>query len=137
MKKFTKILSLALVLATLLVFLVSCDASESIKKSFIDAGYNVSSVGSDDKTVKGLLSLKYSEEELEEMGEYEIIYCAKGLLGAEGTAVIFKFPSSADLKDALIDDEDDAFYKEQKEAGKIRGNCWLIIGGETQLALFK
>ncbi len=137
MKKFTRILSLVLVLATLLVFLVSCDMSDRIKKSFVDAGYSVNSVGSEDKTVKPLLSALYSEEELEEMGEYEIILCTKGVLGLEGTAVIFKYPSAAELKDALVDDEVDAFYKGQKEAGKIFGNCWLIVGGDTELALFK
>ena len=67
MKKFTRILSLALVLATLLVFLVSCDMSESVKKSFTEAGYNVNTVGSEDKIVKSALLLKYTEEELKAM----------------------------------------------------------------------
>ena len=137
MKKFTRILSLTLVLATLLVFLVSCDMSESVKKSFTEAGYNVNTVGSEDKIVKSALLLKYTEEELEEMGEYEIILCTKGTLGLEGTAVIFKYPTAADLKDALIDDDDAEFYNEQKDAGKIRGNCWLIIGGDAELGIFK
>ena len=137
MKKFARILSFALALTTLLVFLVSCDMSDGIKKSFVDAGYDVNTVGSDDKVVKGFLSLQYSEEELEEMGEYEIILCTKGVLGLDGAAVIFKYPSSAALKDALVDDDDDEFYNTQKDAGKIKGNCWLVIGGDAELGIFK
>ena len=126
MKKFTRLLALTLVLSLALVSLASCDKSKSIKKDFEEAGYSVSVISAKSDKAEAIFTLLgYTEEEIEEISEYELIYCVAGITKS---ALIVKYPSAGELKDELIDEGSEAYYNEQKEAGKIRGNCHLIYG---------
>ena len=69
--------------------------------------------------------LNYTEDEIDEIEEYELIYCADGLLKS---ALIVKYPSSFELKEELIDEGSKAYYEEELAAGRINGNCHLIYG---------
>ena len=137
MKKFTRILALALVLSLSLLALVSCDKSESIKKDFEDAGYTVSVISAKNETAEVIFTkLGYTEEEIDEIAEYELIYCVDGFFKS---ALIVKYSSAAELKDELVDDGSEAFYNELKADGKINGNCRLLyaIGGADEIFLGK
>ena len=133
MKKFTRILALALVLSLSLLALVSCDKSASIKKAFEEEGYTVSVISAKNDKAKAIFTLiGYTEDDIEEIEEYELIYCVDGLLKS---ALIVKYPSAAELKDELVDDGSEAFYNELKADGKINGNCRLLyaIGGADEI----
>jgi hypothetical protein len=125
MKKFTRILVLALALALTLTALVACDKSGNIKKDFEEAGYEVEIISAKNDKAKAIFTLiGYTEEDIDEIEEYELIYCHDGLK----SALIVKYPSAAELKDELIDEGSKAYYDEQVEAGKVNGNCLLIYG---------
>ena len=126
MKKFTRVLALALVLSLALLSLASCDKSESIKKDFEEAGYTVSVISAKSDKAEAIFTLLgYTEDEIDEIAEYELIYCVDGFLKS---ALIVKYPSAAELKDELIDEGSKAYYDEEVAAGKVRGNCHLIYG---------
>ena len=126
MKKLTKVIALTLVLALALVALVACDKSGSIKKDFEEAGYEVEVISAKNEKAKAIfVLLNYTEEEIDEIAEYELIYCHKGLAT---TALIVKYPSSGELKEELIDEGSKAYYDEEVADGKVRGNCHLIWG---------
>ena len=126
MKKFTRVLALALVLSLALLSLASCDKSKSIKKDFEEAGYTVSVISAKNEKAEAIFTLLgYTEDEIDEIAEYELIYCADGLLKS---ALIVKYPSAAELKEELIDEGSKAYYDEEVAAGKVRGNCHLIYG---------
>ena len=125
MKKFTRVLALALVLSLALLSLASCDKSESIKKDFEEAGYTVSVISAKNEKAEFIFTkLGYTEEEIDEIAEYELIYC----VDIVKIALIVKYPSAAELKDELIDEGSKAYYDEEVAAGKVRGNCHLIYG---------
>lgn len=126
MKKLTKVIALTLVLALAVVALVACDKSGSIKKDFEEAGYEVEVISAKNEKAKAIfVLLGYTEEDIDEIEEYELIYCSNGLTKS---ALIVKYPSSGELKDELIDEGSKAYYDEQVADGKIRGNCRLIYG---------
>ena len=126
MKKLTKLLALALVLSVALLALASCDKSKSIKEAFEAEGYTVSVISAKNEKAKAIFTLlNYTEDEIDEIEEYELIYCADGLLKS---ALIVKYPSSFELKEELIDEGSKAYYEEQLAAGRINGNCHLIYG---------
>lgn len=132
MKKFTRVFALALVLSLALLSLASCDKSESIKKDFEEAGYTVSVISAKNDTAEAIFAARgYTEEEIEEIAEYELIYCVDGI----DRALIVKYPSAAELKEELIDDGSKAYYDEEVAAGRIRGNCHLIydFGGAEDI----
>ena len=131
MKKLTKLLVLTLVFALTLTALVACDKSGSIKKDFEEAGYTVEVISAKNEKAKPFLK-DLSEEEIDEIEEYELILCEKSNISIlEGIdlngAIIVKYPSAAELKEELIDEGGKAYYDEQVEAGKVRGNCWLRV----------
>ena len=126
MKKLTRILALTLVLSMALLALASCDKSDSIKKAFEEEGYTVSIISAKNDTAKAIFTrLDYTEDEIEEISEYELILCTNGVLRS---ALIVKYPSAAELKEELIDEGSKAYYEEEKAAGRINGNCHLIYG---------
>ena len=126
MKKITSLLTLVLVFSLLLTALVACDKSGSIKKDFEEAGYEVEVISAKNEKAKAVfILLEYTEEEIDEIEEYELIYCHNGLLKS---ALIVKYPSSAELKEELIDEGSRAYYDEEVNAGKVRNNCHLIYG---------
>ena len=129
MKKLVKLLSLVLVASMLLVCLASCDASGSIKKAYEEAGYEVKTLSAEDDDVRAILLNLYSEDEIEEMDDYEFLFCVKMFVPS---ALIIKFPSAGELKDFLVVEEDgkkdDSAFTAAKEAGKINGNCLLVYG---------
>ena len=125
MKKFTRVFALALVLSLALLSLASCDKSGSIKKDFEEAGYTVSVISAKNETAELIFTkLGYTEDEIDEIAEYELIHCVDGFK----SALIVKYPSAAELKEELIDDGSKAYYDEEVAAGRIRGNCHLIYG---------
>lgn len=133
MKKFTRILTLALVLSLALLSLASCDKSGSIKKAFEEEGYTVNVISAENEKAAAIFTLLgYTEEEIDEIEEYELIYCSNGFTKS---ALIVKYPSSGELKEELVDDGDTTYYDKQKADGKIRGNCHLIygIGGAAEI----
>lgn len=133
MKKFTRIFALTLVLSLVLLSLASCDKSDSIKKAFEEEGYTVSVISTKNEKAEAIFTLLgYTEDEIEEISEYELIYCSNGILKS---ALIVKYPSAGELKDELIDEGSKAYYEEEKDDGKIRGNCHLIygIGGAAEI----
>ena len=132
MKNLRSILALALVLSLALLSLASCDSSKTIKKAFEDEGYTVSIISAKNDKAKAIFTLlNYTEDEIEEISEYELILCTNGLK----SALIVKYPSAAELKEELIDEGSKAYYEEQKAEGKINGNCHLIygIGGADEI----
>ena len=137
MKRFRSYLALALVLSLALLSLASCDKSGSIKKDFEEAGYTVSVISAKNEKAEAIFTLLgYTEDEIEEISEYELIYCVDGIVK---NALIVKYPSAAELKDELVDDGSEAFYNELKADGKINGNCRLLyaIGGADEIFLGK
>ena len=126
MKKLTRVLVLALALALTLTALVACDKSDSIKADFEEAGYEVSVVSAKNDKAKAVFTLlNYTEEDIDEIEEYELVVCYKSAIPA---AMFVKYPSAAELKEELIDEGSKAYYNEQVEAGNVRGNCLLIYG---------
>ena len=126
MKRFRSFLALTLVLSLALLSLAGCDKSESIKKDFEEAGYTVSVISAKSDKAEAIFTLLgYTEDEIDEIAEYELIYCVDGLLKS---ALIVKYPSAAELKEELIDEGSKAYYEEEKAAGRINGNCHLIYG---------
>ena len=132
MKTLKKILVI-LTAALLVLSLASCDKSGSIKKAFEKEDYTVTVVDANNGTVKNLLDLALSDDQMEKIAEYEIILVSNGLLN---TAAIIKFPSAGDLKDFLTVEKDGKkdteAYDTAKENGKINGNC-LLIGGSDEV----
>jgi len=139
MKSMKRILVILTALV-LLVSLVSCgDKSGAIKKAFENDGWTVKSVKADDSTVKTVLSLLLTEEQIEKADDYEIIWCNKNLVK---NAVVIKFPSAGDIKGFLTVKDSDGkdntkAYEEAKENGMINGNCLLITVDSDAKNLFK
>ena len=133
MKIYTRLFVLALVLAMVLFVLVGCDKSKSIKEAFEAEGYTVNAISVKNERAKAIFTLlNYTEEEIDEIEEYELIYCANGLLNG---ALIVKYPSSLELREELIDEGSKVYYEEEMAAGRINGNCHLIyaIGGAEDI----
>ena len=123
MKKFTALIAALLILAVSLS-LVACDKSADIKTRFEDEGYTVSSLSVSDPEVKALFTLAdYTEDEIEELEDYEIFFCEKKSIYS---ALYIKFPSSGELRDELTEDGDATAYNEAVEEGRVNGNCLLI-----------
>ena len=127
MKKFIKILLVALTVAVMAVMFVGCsDKSGAIKRAFEGEGYTVTAVnGADNEQLKSWLS----DEKLDEIGKYEVITCTKGLL----SAVIFKCPS----KDSIIDVLGQEAYDSATESGLVNGNCYMITLVPEAVEIFK
>lgn len=137
---FKSVLALSLALVMLLA-LVSCDKSGSIKKAFEKEEYTVTSLKSSDLTENDLVvtvldAAGLTEEQIEKLGKYELIWATKGL----SNGLIVKFPGSGDVKSFLTvkkDDKDDtSMYDKAKEDGRINGNC-LFIGTSNAKDIFK
>lgn len=129
MKKTTKLLTLFVSLCLLCSLLVACDKSSAVADAFREEGYTVSSVNTENDDVRAIFTLLgLDEEEIEELQEYELIFCKKGITGITGSALIVKFPSAGELRDELSDDDDRTEYEKAKEEGRIRGNCLLLYG---------
>lgn len=150
MKRILVILS-ALVL---LVSLVSCDKSGSIKKAFEKENYEVKAYTGDDSNVQAVVTLMgLTEDQKKDIAEYEIIVVNKKTEGQSGLAgilenigsavpdaVIVKFPSAGDLKDFMTvekdGEKDTSAYDKAKEDGKINGNCWFAMGNDAAKEIF-
>ena len=77
------------------------------------------------------IRVKVLDDDIDEIDDCSVILCKKGLTGLTGAALIVRFPSSGELRDHFVDDDGDtSLYEAVKEAGYIRGNCWLIAGDE-------
>ena len=129
MKKLVKLTALTLVAVLLLASLVSCDNSKGLKQAYIDAGYTVKAVTNEDTAAQIIFNLiGMTEDEIEELEDYEIVICSKGL----SQAMIVKFPHMFELKDYLVEEEDGvkdtSAYDKAKANGKINGNCLLLYG---------
>ena len=126
MKRLTRLVVLTLALALILTALVACDESDSIKNDFTQAGYEVSVVSAKSDKAKAIFTLiGYSEDDIDEIEEYALLVCYKGVVPS---AMIVKYPSASELKDELCDEGSRIYYDEQVDAGKVRGNCHLIYG---------
>ena len=120
--KLMKILTLSLMLA-LALSLVACDKSADIKTRFEEEGYTVSSLPGNNSKVRAIFTLAgLTEEEIDELEDYEIIFCEKSIY----SALYIKFPSSGELRDELTEDGDATAYNEAVEEGRVNGNCLLI-----------
>ena len=141
MKILKQVLALSLA-CLMLVTLVSCDKSGSVKKAFEKEGYTVSSVKADDKSVQSLLKILLNEEQIKKVGEYELILCTpEGLLNADNLALVIKVPSSGDLKDFLTTEtdgkKDTSAYEKAEKDGLINGNCLILTLGSEAKEIFK
>lgn len=142
MKKVLKSI-LALSLACLMLLgLVSCDKSGSIKKAFENKDYTVKTVNASDESVQSLLKILLNEEQMKKVGDYELILCTpSGLLNAANAALIIKFPGSSDLKDFLTTEKDGkkdtSSYDKAEKEGWINGNCLILTLGSDAKDIFK
>lgn len=141
MKILKQVLALSLA-CLMLVTLVSCDKSGSVKKAFEKEGYTVSSVKADDESVQSLLKILLNEEQIKKVGEYELILCTpEGLLNAANLALVIKVPSSGDLKDFLTTEtdgkKDTSAYEKAEKDGLINGNCLILTLGSEAKEIFK
>ena len=122
MKKFTALIAALLILAVSLS-LVACDKSADIKTRFEEEGYTVSSLPGNNSKVQAIFTLAgLTEEEIDELEDYEIFFCEKSIY----SALYIKFPSSGELRDELTEDGDATAYNEAVEEGRVNGNCLLI-----------
>ena len=130
MKRILRIFSLVLAVSLLLA-LVGCDSSKDIKRAFEEAGYTVTELRADSEEAKSTLKFfGVSEDDIDDVDEYSLILCKKGITGLTGAAAIVKFPSAGELRDFFVDDGDTSLYDKLKDDGRIRGNCWLAGGNE-------
>lgn len=131
---------LVLLTALVLVFsLASCgDKSAAIKKAFEKEGWTVTTVNTEDTGVKTVLKIMLTDEQIEKVSEYEIIFCAKSITKS---AVVIKFPSAGDVKDFLTVEKDgkkdSSAYDQAKKDGNINGNCLLISLSSDAKEIFK
>ena len=130
MKKLLKLTALTLVAVLLLASLVSCDKSKGLKEAYMEAGYTVQVVSGESSEAKTFFNLiGMTEEEIDELEDYELILCWKSVVPA---ACIVKFPHMFELKDFLVEEEDGvkdtSAYDKAKANGKINGNCLLLYG---------
>ncbi len=137
MKKLMKLTALTLVAVLLLASLVSCDKSKGLKEAYMDAGYTVTVLTGDSKEAVAVMeALGWTEEEIEDVEDYELILCSKVV----PQALIVKFPNFLELRDYLIDEEDgvkdDSAYQKAKEENRIKGNCLLVYGLGNADAVF-
>ena len=139
MKKVLKTV-LALSLACLMLLgLVSCDKSGSIKKAFENKDYTVKTVNA---SIQSLLKILLNDEQMKKVGDYELILCTPdGLLNAANTALIIKFPGSSDVKEFLTTEKDGkkdtTSYDKAKDEGWINGNCLILTLGSDAKDIFK
>ena len=123
MKKFTALIAALLILAVSLS-LVACDKSADIKTRFEEEGYTVSSLPGTNSKVQAFFTLAgLTEEEIDELEDYEIFFCEKKSIYS---TMYIKFPSSGELRDELTEDGDATAYNEAVEEGRVNGNCLLI-----------
>lgn len=117
---------LAFLGALVLVFsLAGCNKANAIKKAYEKAEYTVEVIDENNSIVKSFLNT-LDEEDRESAAEYEFIFAGKGLLNAN-SAIIIKFPSAKDLKEALNTEKNPSGYNEAKDAGIVNGNCYLVV----------
>ncbi len=141
-KRILTVLIALITVLTLCFTLAGCDKSGSIKKAFEDEGYTVTTVDTNNEKAKSLLKTLFTEEQIEKIGEYEIILCVGEGLGAfTGTGMVIKFPSEGEIKNFLtVEDadgnKDTKLYDSAKENGSINGNC-LYLGAPKGLEIFK
>ncbi|MDE6442599.1 MAG: hypothetical protein K2L12_07620 [Clostridia bacterium] len=119
MKKFLVAVVSVLLIAVFAVTMTGCDKSGSIKKAFEKEGYTISESLVKDSAVLTATLSGLDEEDREEMQEYGVITCKKGLK----SVVIIKFPSSDKIKEILGDNK----YSDAEKNGYVNGNCWLAI----------
>ncbi|MCI5746093.1 MAG: hypothetical protein MR270_07440 [Erysipelotrichaceae bacterium] len=137
MKKIIKKV-IAFFAAFVMVFgLASCDKSSSIKKAFEKEGYTISVVDKNNTLAKFLLD-QMNEEDRENAGEYEFILAVNGVQ----SAIIIKFPSSKDLKNAFTTEDengkkDTSNYDNLKEKGNVNGNCVIYTMSDTARKIFQ
>lgn len=125
---FKSVLALSLALVMLLA-LVSCDKSGSIKKAFEKEGYTVKVLKSSDLTendsvVTILAAFDLTEEQIEELGKYELILVSK--ISAASFGLIIKFPNENDIKTFLTIGDDTSLYDDAQKDGTINGNCLIL-----------
>ena len=144
MKKFVKALTALILAGIMLLTLAGCgDKSASIKKAFEKEGFTVTTVDTSNSTVKGLLSILLSQEQMEKAAEYEIILCTKeGILNAGATAAIIKFPSAKELQNFLTVEKSDGTkdttaYDKALENGTVNGNCMIFTASSSSNDIFK
>lgn len=137
-----KLIALSLALVMLLA-LVSCDKSSSVKKAFEDAGYKVETLNAENEDVKTILKLLLNDEQIEKVSEYEVYYFSMdGILNVLKKAVVIKFPSSGELADFLTvtaeDGTKDTSKLDKAEAdGWVNGNCLILTASSDCLTVFK
>ena len=128
MKKI-RFLSLFLLLAVLLSFLVACDKSESVRSAFLDAGYELTEIGGGPTDEERTLLLKmFDEERVDALPECRILVFSKYRIPC---ATVFVFSSGGELKNYLED-----AYATAKQEGRVRGNCYLAYAGYGTQEIF-
>ena len=137
-KVFSGIVCMALVLCMIFT-LASCgDKAESIKKAFEEKGYKVETVDTNNDTAKGIMKIFLSDDQIEKVGEYELILCTNGIVN---TAIIIKFPAESDVKDFLTVEKDGekntSAYDAAKENGTLNGNCLIFTVSSEAKEIFK
>ena len=138
MKKILKrIVSVALV-CVMVLSLVSCDKSGSVKKAFEKEDYKVETIDSSNAVIATVADLILNDEQMEKLADYELILCKKGL----SVAVIVKFPSGSELKSFLTVEKEDgtkdtSTYDKLKEEGAINGNCLCLTLSSDAKAIFE
>lgn len=138
MKK-TMFRAICLVLVLCMTFsLAACgDQSESIKKAFEAKDYEVTTVDTNNDTAKTLLKLLLSEEQIQKVGEYELILCTNGIFNI---ALVIKFPSAEEVKNFLTVEKDGkqdaSAYDNAKEKGLINGNCMIFTSSSEAKGIF-
>ena len=140
MKKSVKLLAVVLVFAVLLVFLASCDKSESIVGAYEKAGYEVYTGGVGNSRMDDFRAYTgWDREDIDDLDDYQLIFCYEDGVPA---ALIVNYMSKHEMKDHLIQEEDgriidDEAYRLADEAGLLKNNCQLVFAkDEAALAVF-
>ena len=141
MKKFLVLLSLLPVAATLVVFLASCDKSDSIVEAYQAAGYDVYTGGVNNSRMDDFdRYLDWGYEELDDLDDYQFLFCYKD---DEPAALIVNYFSKSEMKDHLIEEDDgriidDEAYRMAEEAGLLKNNCQLVFAvSEEEIDIFQ
>ena len=136
MKNIIRLTALVLVLVMAVAVLASCgDKSGAIKSAFEKEDYTVASVKYEEMSsgFKTIIESILGKEIAAKMADYEIITCTKLI----PLAIVVKFPSEGDIKNALTVDGDAKLYDELKEDGAINGNCMILTLTPGALEIFK
>lgn len=141
MKKILTAICTTLVAVLLAFGIAGCSSADRVKKAYEDAGYTVKvATLKDNAEAKSALKLiGLTDEQLADGENWEIITATKSVLDS---ALILKFPSSGDLKDAFTIEKDDgtkdtSIYDNAVDKGNVNGECYYILGSGSAKDVFK